>query len=194
VVQTGIVTIFEEPKVDCHNHLLDPAHFGYSPDAWYHPVSNEQGTAHQLTDLFDAYGARHALIIGPIRVTTPITAACWTSSNGETAGSRVSRWSTTTSVASTCNDCATIVVVAGRSRRRSSKMIPTLCGAAARKALLKQSLRANSSPTHHWMELCHGTVEHTHGQRQHAGMPRTAGWCFRSTLRGRTSRAYFAGL
>lgn len=59
------MTIFDEPKIDCHNHLLDPAHFGYSPQAWYHPVSNEQGTARQLTDLFDVYGVRHALVVGP---------------------------------------------------------------------------------------------------------------------------------
>ena len=60
-----MVTIYDEPKIDCHNHLLDPAHFGYAPNAWYHPVANEQGTAHQLTDLFDAYGSRHALVVGP---------------------------------------------------------------------------------------------------------------------------------
>src|SRR6185295_14935703 len=57
--------IYDEPKIDCHNHLLDPTHFGYAPDAWYHPVANEQGTAPQLTDLFDAYGSRHALVVGP---------------------------------------------------------------------------------------------------------------------------------
>ena len=39
--------------------------FPYAPEAWYHPVDNEQGTAHQLTDLFDAYGSRHALVVGP---------------------------------------------------------------------------------------------------------------------------------
>lgn len=59
------MTIFDEPKVDCHNHLLDPTHFGYAPDAWYHPVAHEQGTARQLTDLFDAHGSRHALVVGP---------------------------------------------------------------------------------------------------------------------------------
>ena len=59
------MTIYDEPKVDCHNHLLDPTHFAYAPDAWYHPVRCEQGTARQLTDLFDAYGARHALVVGP---------------------------------------------------------------------------------------------------------------------------------
>ena len=64
-LDTYMVTIFDEPKIDCHNHLLDPAHFGYAPNAWYHPVANEQGTAHQLTDLFNAYGCRHALVVGP---------------------------------------------------------------------------------------------------------------------------------
>ena len=65
LLETGNVTIFDEPKIDCHNHLLDPAHFPYAPNAWYHPVANEQGTAHQLTDLFNAYGSRHALMVGP---------------------------------------------------------------------------------------------------------------------------------
>ncbi len=32
---------------------------------WYDPVENKQGTARQLTDLFDAYGSRHAPVVGP---------------------------------------------------------------------------------------------------------------------------------
>ena len=59
------MSIFDEPKIDCHNHLLDPAHFPYSPDAWYHPVANEQGTAAQLSELFTAFGSRYATIVGP---------------------------------------------------------------------------------------------------------------------------------
>jgi predicted TIM-barrel fold metal-dependent hydrolase len=59
------VSIHDEPKIDCHNHLLDPVNFPYHPDAWYHPVANEQGSANQLTDLFDAHGARYATIVGP---------------------------------------------------------------------------------------------------------------------------------
>ena len=65
LLETDNVSIYDEPKIDCHNHLLDPAHFGYAPNAWYHPVANEQGTAHQLTDMFNAYGSRHALVVGP---------------------------------------------------------------------------------------------------------------------------------
>jgi predicted TIM-barrel fold metal-dependent hydrolase len=59
------VSILDEPKIDCHNHLLDPANFPYHPQAWYHPVENEQGTAEQLISLFDAHGATNALIVGP---------------------------------------------------------------------------------------------------------------------------------
>ena len=59
------MSIFDEPKIDCHNHLLDPVNFPYNPDAWYHPVANEQGSAGQLTELFNAYGARYATIVGP---------------------------------------------------------------------------------------------------------------------------------
>ncbi len=61
----GVVAILDAPKIDCHNHLLDPTHFGYAPEAWYHPGAHERGTARQLTDLFDAYGSRHALVVGP---------------------------------------------------------------------------------------------------------------------------------
>ena len=64
-LNTGLVTIYDEPKIDCHNHLLDPSHFEYAPSAWYHPVPAEQGTAGQLRDLFKAYGSRHALVVGP---------------------------------------------------------------------------------------------------------------------------------
>lgn len=59
------MAIYQEPKIDCHNHLLDPAHFPYAPQAWYHPVDNEQGTAAALTALFDAYGSRYALVVAP---------------------------------------------------------------------------------------------------------------------------------
>jgi predicted TIM-barrel fold metal-dependent hydrolase len=65
MAQDQRVSLFDEARIDCHNHLLDPAHFSYHPDAWYHPVENEQGTAEQLSALFDAYGAKHATLVGP---------------------------------------------------------------------------------------------------------------------------------
>lgn len=57
--------ILSEPKVDCHLHLLDPRRFPYHPQAWYHPVENEQGSAEQLINLFDAFAVRHAVVVGP---------------------------------------------------------------------------------------------------------------------------------
>jgi predicted TIM-barrel fold metal-dependent hydrolase len=59
------VSILDEAKIDCHNHLFDPVSFPYSPKAWYHPIESEQGSASQMASLFDAYGVRHALVVGP---------------------------------------------------------------------------------------------------------------------------------
>ena len=57
--------IFDEPKIDCHNHVFDPARFPYIADAVYRPAGQEVATADQLLRVMDAYGVRHALIVGP---------------------------------------------------------------------------------------------------------------------------------
>lgn len=59
------MTVLREPKIDTHLHLLDPRRFPYHPQAWYRPVENEQGSAEQLIDLFDAFAVQHAVIVGP---------------------------------------------------------------------------------------------------------------------------------
>jgi predicted TIM-barrel fold metal-dependent hydrolase len=59
------VSIFDEPKIDCHVHLLDPGRFPYAPQAWYAPITNEQSSARQLHHLLDAYHVQHALLVGP---------------------------------------------------------------------------------------------------------------------------------
>jgi predicted TIM-barrel fold metal-dependent hydrolase len=59
------VSIFEEPKIDCHVHVLDPAHFHYRADTHYAPMGQEIGTPAQLAQVMDAYGTRHALLVGP---------------------------------------------------------------------------------------------------------------------------------
>lgn len=59
------MSILSERKIDCHLHLLDPHRFPYRPNAWYHPVENEQGSAEQLIDLFDAFAVRNAVVVGP---------------------------------------------------------------------------------------------------------------------------------
>ena len=57
--------IFEEPKVDCHNHVLDPARFAYGADVSYRPAGQEIGSQAQHRAVMDAYGVRHALVVGP---------------------------------------------------------------------------------------------------------------------------------
>lgn len=59
------MSIFDEPKIDCHVHVLDPARFPYAPDTHYRPAGQETGTFDELRAVLDAYGARHALIVGP---------------------------------------------------------------------------------------------------------------------------------
>jgi predicted TIM-barrel fold metal-dependent hydrolase len=59
------VSIFDEPKVDAHCHLLDPARFPYAPDVAYRPTGQEIATPEQYLQVMDAYGIRHALLVGP---------------------------------------------------------------------------------------------------------------------------------
>ena len=59
------VRIFEEPKIDCHVHVLDPARFPYGANTHYRPMGQEMGTAAQLSQVLEAYGTRHALLVGP---------------------------------------------------------------------------------------------------------------------------------
>jgi predicted TIM-barrel fold metal-dependent hydrolase len=60
------MTIFDQPKIDCHNHVFDPARFPYRADTLYRPSGQEIGTAAQFKRVMDAYGVRHALLVGPI--------------------------------------------------------------------------------------------------------------------------------
>jgi predicted TIM-barrel fold metal-dependent hydrolase len=59
------VNIYDEPKIDCHCHVLDPMRFPYGADTLYRPSGQEIGTALQLAQMHDAYGVRHGLIVGP---------------------------------------------------------------------------------------------------------------------------------
>jgi predicted TIM-barrel fold metal-dependent hydrolase len=59
------VSIFDEPKVDAHCHVLDPARFPYAPDVAYRPSGQEIGPLEQYLQVMDAYGIRHALLVGP---------------------------------------------------------------------------------------------------------------------------------
>ncbi|HEY4138964.1 MAG TPA: amidohydrolase family protein, partial [Casimicrobiaceae bacterium] len=59
------VRIFEEAKIDCHVHVLDPARFPYRADTHYAPSGQEVGTPAQLAQVMDAYGTQCALLVGP---------------------------------------------------------------------------------------------------------------------------------
>jgi predicted TIM-barrel fold metal-dependent hydrolase len=57
--------IFEEPKIDCHAHVLDPVRFPYNPEVSYKPAGQEIGAAGQLLQVMNAYGVRHLLLVQP---------------------------------------------------------------------------------------------------------------------------------
>lgn len=59
------MSVFDEAKVDTHCHVLDPARFPYAPDVAYRPAGQEVGPAAQYQQVMDAYGIRHALLVGP---------------------------------------------------------------------------------------------------------------------------------
>jgi predicted TIM-barrel fold metal-dependent hydrolase len=59
------MSLFDEPKIDCHCHILDPDRFPYAADVAYRPAGQEQGTLAQYGQVMEAYGIRHSLIVGP---------------------------------------------------------------------------------------------------------------------------------
>lgn len=59
------MSVFDEPKIDTHCHVLDPARFPYAPDVAYRPSGQEIGPLAQYEQVMDAYAIRHALLVGP---------------------------------------------------------------------------------------------------------------------------------
>ncbi len=59
------MSLFDEPKIDSHCHVLDPARFPYAADVAYRPAGQEVGTLAQYQEVMQAYGIQHALIVGP---------------------------------------------------------------------------------------------------------------------------------
>ena len=57
--------IFDEPKIDCHVHVLDPRNFPYGRHVSYQPAGQEIGTATQLRQVMQTYGVKHALLVQP---------------------------------------------------------------------------------------------------------------------------------
>lgn len=59
------MTLFDEPKIDCHAHVFDPKNFPYDKRIAYHPAGQEIGTAAQLREVMTTYGVKHALLVQP---------------------------------------------------------------------------------------------------------------------------------
>ena len=59
------MSVFDEPKIDTHCHVLDPARFAYAADVAYRPAGQEIAPLEQYQQVMDAYGIRHALFVGP---------------------------------------------------------------------------------------------------------------------------------
>ncbi|WP_144107407.1 amidohydrolase family protein [Paraburkholderia sp. BCC1886] len=59
------MSVFDEDRIDCHCHAFDPGRFPYRDDTAYRPAQQEVGTSAQLIRVMDAYGVRHALLVGP---------------------------------------------------------------------------------------------------------------------------------
>jgi predicted TIM-barrel fold metal-dependent hydrolase len=60
-----MMSIFEEPKIDCHTHVIDPIRFPYGKDIKYKPSGQEIGKAAQLRQVMKTYGVRHSLLVQP---------------------------------------------------------------------------------------------------------------------------------
>ena len=55
----------DEPRIDCHAHIFDPARFPYGADTFYRPLGHEIAPAAQLNNVMRVYGVSHALLVGP---------------------------------------------------------------------------------------------------------------------------------
>ena len=57
--------IFDEQKIDCHAHVIDPANFPFSEHVAYKPTGQEIGTTSQFRQVMKCYGVKHALLVQP---------------------------------------------------------------------------------------------------------------------------------
>lgn len=59
------MSVFDEPKIDCHIHVFDPARFAYGKNIDYKPSGQEVGTPQQLHQVMNTYGVCHSLLVQP---------------------------------------------------------------------------------------------------------------------------------
>jgi predicted TIM-barrel fold metal-dependent hydrolase len=58
------MSVLTRPKIDCHNHVIDPARFPFADDTPYRPSGQEVTTAAHLLRVMDSFDVRHALVVG----------------------------------------------------------------------------------------------------------------------------------
>lgn len=56
--------IWDERKIDCHHHVIDPVRFPYAPDTAYRPQGQEVAPVEVLLQLFDIFNVRHGVVVG----------------------------------------------------------------------------------------------------------------------------------
>ena len=59
------MSIFTEPKIDSHCHVLEPSRFPYGTHISYHPAGQEMGSAKYFQEVMACYEVKHALLVGP---------------------------------------------------------------------------------------------------------------------------------
>ena len=59
------MSMLNEPKIDCHTHVIDPVRFPYGKDIEYKPSGQEIGTTAQYRQVMKTYGVRHSLLVQP---------------------------------------------------------------------------------------------------------------------------------
>jgi hypothetical protein len=87
--------IFDEPKIDCHAHVIDPAHFQYGKNIAYKPAGQEIGTTAQFRGVMSCYGVKHALLVSLIpdtKATIPASSMRSRKARGASRASQSSTW------------------------------------------------------------------------------------------------------
>ncbi len=58
------MSIWDERKIDCHHHVIDPARFPYANDTAYRPHGQEVAPLELLLQVFDSFAVRYGLVVG----------------------------------------------------------------------------------------------------------------------------------
>lgn len=65
VMDSQLLSLLSQPKIDCHHHVIDPVQYPYPTDSTYQPAGPEVGPAAYYEQVMQAYGIRHSVIVQP---------------------------------------------------------------------------------------------------------------------------------